>query len=110
MPDANAYTFTFPAFIALCGILAWFFVKRQIDRADKDAEAAAKSVDNRFADQGRRIGENSAMVQDTRLQLANKVGREEIDKVYDKLDAIKKEWKDDMHELKNDLLIAIRGK
>jgi adenosylmethionine-8-amino-7-oxononanoate aminotransferase len=104
------YTLSFPAFIGLVGALGWFLVQRQITKNDKEAMKDAEAVEAKFKEQGIRIGNLTERLQSVELSMATKVSREELDKIWDKMDEMKREWKEDLRELKTDLIEAFRGK
>lgn len=111
--DPNAYSITFPVFIGLLlagiGSGVWIFIQRQLKKSDEASREATSKVDERFRDQGGRIGALSDQATRLELALANKVGREELDKLYDKIDDLKREWKEDARDLKMEILAAING-
>jgi hypothetical protein len=112
--EPGAYSITFPAFIGIVlasvGSGVWFFIQRQLKKSDEESNFAAIKIADGFKEQGQRIGGLSETVQRLELNLANKIGREEIDKFYDKIDELKREVKEDSRELKQEILAAIGHK
>lgn len=104
------YTLSFQAFIGAVGILGWYLVQRQITRNDREATKAAEAVEHKFHEHGQRIGHLSERLQEVEIEMANKVGREELGKLYDKFEVLKRELKEDLRELKNDLIQAFKEK
>lgn len=87
--------------------IAWFLIQRQIAKNDTESDKEAENNKEKFKEQGTRIGAVNDRLQQVELAMANKVGRDELDKIYDKLDEVKKDWKEDMKELKDELLAAL---
>lgn len=107
----SAYTLTFPAFVAMLGLVAWFLVQRQIKKADEDAAAREKAIDAKFADHVTRMNQHGDRLREAELKLAEKVGREELEKVTDKMTAsvegLRAEWKQDLTTLQTTILAAV---
>lgn len=101
------FNLSFSAFIGICGLVVWFLVQRQIKANDDAAKETAEGIRKKFEEQGQRIGSLDGRIQRAELEMSTKVGREELDKLYDKIDENKKEMKEDLKDLKKDLLDAI---
>lgn len=101
------FNLSFTAFIGLCGLGAWFFFQRQVRLNDKEQTEKDEETKSKFKEQGLRIGALADRCQKLELELSTKVGREELDKLYDKVDEVRREFKEDLKDLKVDLLAAI---
>lgn len=105
------YSLSFPAFIGIVGMVGWFLVQRQITKNDKEATADKLGIDEKFKEHGSRLGALSERIQGIDVAMSNKVSREELDKALDrmadKIDSIKLEVKEDLRELKSELISAI---
>lgn len=95
------YTLTFPAFIGACMLIGWFLFQRQLRKSDSDTSKKDADNEARFRDQGTRLGNLQEHIQRLELMIMEKVG-------YDKFDAVQREWKSDMKDLKQELLAAIQ--
>lgn len=108
------YILTFPAFVALVAFGAWWYIQRHINRQDKVEIEVKKRADEvleqRLTAHGMRIGAVEDRAHKLELELSTKVGREELDKLYARLDEVRREFKEDLKELKADLIAVIREK
>lgn len=108
--DANAYQLTFPVFILAVAAVAWFMFQRQVRKADTEGELKDSETKLKFKEQGERLGQIEARCHAVELEISTKVGREELDKLYARLDDVRRDFKEDLKELKMDLLEAFRSK
>lgn len=104
------YNLTFPAFVGGLILVAWFFIQRSIRIKDEDQKEKDGECKKRMDEHGIRMGQMNDHIQLLELALADKVNREELSKLYDKMDGFRSEWKADMKDLRLDLLQAIRGR
>lgn len=111
MNEASAYSLTFPAFIGLLGLLAWFLVQRQIRKNDLDNEKGATAVEARFKDHETRMNQHGDRLRQAELDLANKISREDLEKATDKftgaVNDLRAEVKADLLALQTAVLQAI---
>ncbi len=108
--DSNTYQLTFPIFVLAVAAVVWFFFQRQIRLSDNESNAKADETKLKFKEQGERLGQIEARCHAVELEISTKVGREELDKLYARLDDVRRDFKEDLKELKMDLLEAFRGK
>ena len=105
------YTLTFPAFIGLLGIGAWFLVQRQIKKSDDESNRAAQAVEARFKDHEVRMNQHGDRLREAELKLAEKINREELEKVSDKMmasvEGLRGEFKADLVTAQNVILAAV---
>lgn len=106
----DSFNLTFTAFIGILGVVAWFFFQRQVKNADKEQNDKDAETRGKFHEQGIRIGALEKECNELRLELAVKVGREELDKLYEFVNVLRKDFKEDLKDLKNDLIAVIREK
>jgi len=108
--DSNTYQLTFPVFILAVAAVAWFLFQRQVKKSDTDADAKDAETKAKFKEQGERLGQIEARCHAVELEISTKVGREELDKLYARLDEVRRDFREDLRELKSELLEAFRGK
>lgn len=87
--DPNAYQLTFPVFVGAMILVAWFFIARQIRTQDeRDKEDKALALTNLQAWQARvdsQLKEGDKEREAMRLALADKLSREELEKIFDEI-------------------------
>lgn len=106
--DTNTYQLTFPAFVLLVAGIAWFLFQRQVKKSDDEAAKDAQVIDERLKTHGQRIGEIENRCHKVELEMSSKVSREELDKIYDKIDEVRRDFKEDLKDLKTDLIAAFK--
>ncbi len=105
--DSATIAYIVSGLVALLSSGLLIFVQRELKKSDTADEKTAKEIDARFGEQGRRLGDLSDKHQRLELSLVNKVDQEKLDKLYEKLDDVKREWKEDLKDMKGELLTAI---
>lgn len=74
--DPNVYNLNFPVFLALVGLVIWFFVQRKVSNDDAADKARQEKSEARVCAIEREVA-------GLRLELERRITRDELERVFD---------------------------
>jgi len=120
MDSQSFYAIGVPGLVVILGVIGWFLVRRLISQSDDDDVAALsgakleqaayrKEVHDSFAKATEKHELLESQMHALELAMANKISREEMKDIYDKIESVRQEVKGDIKGMKEEIISAIKG-